>query len=349
MGEILGIGTTHFPGAVGHGENMTRTLQSVLADPALPAKYRDPANWPSRMREEWADDQGKSAGRHHQAALKTHFRRAREELDRFNPDVVLIFGDDQYENFKEDIIPPFCVQAYDEVVFHPFAHRSGPNVWDEPADKEFRVKGHRAAGKYLTRHLIEQNVDMAYAYKPLHDELSHAFANTIMFLDYDRQGFPWAVIPVQVNCYGSKVIYQRGGRGPIGQAAPEADLDPPSPSPARCMQVGAAIARAMTESPWKVAIVASSSWSHAFLTDKNWQLHPDVPADRRLYEALQAGDYDTWRNTSLASFVESGQQEMLNWAVLVGAMEALDRKPQVTDFLETWVCNSDKILAVFRP
>ena len=349
MGEILGIGTTHYPGAVGQGENMSRILRSVLADPALPAKYRDPASWPPRMREEWGDDEGRSAGRGHQAALANHFRRAREELDRFDPDVVMIFGDDQYENFKEDIIPSFCIQAYDEVVFHPFAHAAGPNVWGEPAHKEFRVKGHLQAGKYLTKRLIEQDVDMAYAYKPLHGELSHAFANTIMFLDYDRQGFPWAVLPMQVNCYGSRVIYQRGGRGPLGQQPPEADLDPPSPSPARCMQVGAAIARAALESPWKVAIVASSSWSHAFLTDKNWQLHPDVPADRRLYEALQAGDYATWRNTSLASFVESGQQEMLNWAVLAGAMEALDRKPDVTDFLETWVCNSDKILAVFRP
>ena len=349
MGEILGIGTTHYPGAVGPGENMTRILRTVLADPGLPAEYRDPATWPARMREEYGDDEGRSAGRRHQAALETHFRRAREELDRFGPVVVMIFGDDQYENFKEDIIPPFCVQAYDEVVFHPFAHSPGPNVWGEPPDKEFRVKGHRKAGKYLTRRLIEQNVDMAYSYKPLHDELSHAFANTIMFLDYDRQGFPWAVLPMQVNCYGSKVILQRGGRGPLGQQTAEVDLDPPSPSPSRCMQVGAAIARAILESPWKVAIEASSSWSHAFLTDKNWQLHPDVAADRRLYDALRTGDYDTWRDTSLASFVESGQQEMLNWAVLVGAMEALGRKPDVTEFLETWVCNSDKILAVFRP
>jgi hypothetical protein len=349
MGEIIGIGTTHFPGAVVQSEDLSRVLRAVLADPGLPTQYRDPANWPASMREEYGDDEGRRAGRRHRAALETHFRRARQELEQFDPDVVLIFGDDQYENFKEDLIPPFCVQAYDEVVFHPFVHARGPNVWGEPADKEFRVKGHRQAGKYLARRMIEQDIDTAYAYKPLHDELSHAFANTIMFLDYDRQGFPWAVVPMQVNCYGSKVVYQRGGRGPLGQEAAEEDLDPPSPSPARCMQVGAAIARAMQESPWKVALVASSSWSHAFLTDKNWQLYPDVPADRRLYEALRSGDYDTWRGTSLASFVESGQQEMLNWAVLAGAMEALGRKPDVAEFLETWVCNSDKILAVYRP
>ena len=52
----------------------------------------------------------------------------------------------------------------------------------------------------------------------------------------------------------------------------------------------------MRESPWRVALIASSSWSHAFLTDKNHQLYPDIEADRRLYEALRVGDYDTWRD-----------------------------------------------------
>jgi len=40
--------------------------------------------------------------------------------------------------------------------------------------------------------------------------------------------------------------------------------------------------------------LASSSWSHSFLTEKNWQLWPDVPADRALYDALETGDYAKW-------------------------------------------------------
>src|SRR5688500_19145288 len=50
----------------------------------------------------------------------------------------------------------------------------------------------------------------------------------------------------------------------------------------RCMEVGAATARVMAKSPWRTAIVASSSWSHSFLTEKHYQLWPDVAADRRL-------------------------------------------------------------------
>ena len=49
------------------------------------------------------------------------FRKARRLLDDFAPDVVVIWGDDQYENFKEDIIPPFCVLAYESIEHRPWA------------------------------------------------------------------------------------------------------------------------------------------------------------------------------------------------------------------------------------
>lgn len=349
MGEILGIGTTHYPGLVGTDEDLPGLFHTILQDPGLPERLRDPANWPPGLREEYGDDRGLSGARRHRAAVVDHFRRARAELDRFQPDLVIIFGDDQYENFKEDVIPAFCVHAYDEIVIHPFAHRQRPNAWGEGPETEFRYKGNRQAGKYLARRLLEQDIDVAYAYKPLHDELSHAFTNTLLFLDYDRKGFPYAVLPFQVNCYGSRVISQRGGRRSLADPVKEGDLDPPSPRPARAMQVGAAVARAMAESPWRVALVASSSWSHAFLVNKNYQLYPDTPADRRLFEALANGDYDTWRNTPLSSFEESGEQELLNWAVLAGAMEALGRKPDVCEFVQSWMFNSNKVFAVFRP
>jgi hypothetical protein len=115
------------------------------------------------------------------------------------------------------------------------------------------------------------------------------------------------------------------------------------------MEVGAATARVMRESPWRVALIASSSWSHAFLTDKHHELYPDIESDRRLYEALRVGDYETWRKTPLEAIETSGQQEMLNWYMLVGAMEALGRKPDECDFIETWSFNSNKCFATFMP
>ena len=351
MGEILGLGTTHYPPLNGPDQNMARILRTVLQDPGLPERYRDPANWPEPLRREYGNDGGTAAAASHRESLVHHFRRARRLLDEFRPDVVIIWGDDQYENFKEDIIPPFCILALDAIEARPWQRDGAPhNVWGEGPETVFHLKGHRAAGKELARRLLEQGVDVSYAYKPLHyPGLAHAFLNTVMFLDYDRAGFPYPVVPFQVNCYGRKVISQRGYRGSLVHPLGADQLDPPSPTPARCMAVGAATARAMQESPWRTALIASSSWSHAFLTDKNYQLYPDVPADRRLYEALRVGDYDTWRQTPLSAIEESGQQEMLNWYMLAGAMAELGRKPDECDFVETWAFNSNKCFAVFGP
>jgi hypothetical protein len=349
MGEILGLGVTHYPPLIGLDENMAGILRTVLKDPGLPERMRDPAAWPEPMRREFADPTATAAA--HRAWLVGQFRQARKALDEFRPDVVVVWGDDQYENFTDDIIPPFCVLAYDEVEAH---HRerdvSAKNVWGEGRDTVFRIKGHREAGKYLAQHLLEQGVDTAYAYRPLHHKgLAHAFLNTILYLDYDRIGFPYPVVAFQVNCYGRRVVSQRGYRGSLEHPLPESALDPPSPSPKRCMEVGAATARALRESPWRAALVASSSWSHAFLTDKHHQLYPDIEADRRLYEALRVGDYETWRKRPLADIEASGQQEMLNWYMLAGAMEELGRKPDACDFVETWTLNSNKCFATYKP
>jgi hypothetical protein len=351
VGDILGLGLTHYPPLVGLDQNMAGILRTVLRDPGLPERYREPSGWPEPMRREYGDDGGTAAAAEHRAWLVRHFRRARKMLDEFRPDVVVIWGDDQHENFTDDVIPPFCVLAYDRIEARQRPRDAGaPNVWGEGPETVFRVPGHREAGKYLARRLLEQGVDMAYAYRPLHHPgLAHAFLNTIMFLDYDRTGFPYPVVPFQVNCYGRRVIAQRGFRSDLSRPLADEDLDPPSPTPRRCMEVGAAAARAMRESPWRTALIASSSWSHAFLTDKHHQLYPDIEADRRLYEALRAGDWETWRARPLEAIEASGQQEMLNWYALAGAMEALGRKPDECEFIETWIFNSNKCFAVFRP
>jgi hypothetical protein len=317
----------------------------MLKTDRIPAHMKDPANWPEPMRREWGEDEGITSHKAHRERVFTAFRKIRQEIEAFNPDFILIWGDDQYENFKEDIIPPFCVLAYDRFEFQPY-HRLGErrNIWGEPNEKVFMAAGHPQAGRFLTRGLLEQGIDMAYAYKPLHqDGLGHAFANTLLFLDLDRTGLPYPIVPVAVNCYGSNVIRMRGG-----QNVYENEPDPPSPSPRRCFEVGQATARVLKNSPWRVVLMASSSWSHAFLTEKNHWAYPDLEADRVLLQALQAGEYNTWRDWSLQQVEESGQQETLNWACLVGAMAELERKADILDWVETWTFNAPKCLALFK-
>jgi hypothetical protein len=94
--------------------------------------------------------------------------------------------------------------------------------------------------------------------------------------------------------------------------------------------------------------LASSSWSHSFLTEKNWQLWPDVPADRALYDALETGDYAKWHAYKTDQIEESGQHEVLNWFCLLGAMEALGRKPDKAVFLENWAFVSPVVFAHYH-
>jgi Catalytic LigB subunit of aromatic ring-opening dioxygenase len=347
MGAILGLGVTHSPLLAGRDEDMTRILKRVLQDPDLPERYRRPGEWPVPMQQEWGSDEGLGAARRHRAAVVPWFQKARRRLDDFAPDLVVIWGDDQYENFKEDIIPPFCVLAYESIEHRPWAEpRWRANAWEESQDSTFVYKGHRQVAKFLTSSLLDEGFDLSYAYRPLHHPLGHAFMNTLLFLDYDRQGFPYPVVPFQVNCYGRRVIAQYGGAGNVaGQA--EEKLDPPSPPPWRCFDLGRACARVVARSPWRVALIASSSWSHAFLTPKHHLLYPDVEADRAMYETLRTGNYEAWRQTPLAAIEDSGQQEMLNWMCLAGAMAELGRRPTETDFIETYIFNAPKCFAVW--
>jgi hypothetical protein len=52
----------------------------------------------------------------------------------------------------------------------------------------------------------------------------------------------------------------------------------------------------------------------------------DTPADRQMYDHLRDGNYEAWRNYAATAVEDSGQQEILNWMCLVGALSALGRK-----------------------
>ncbi|KRB83480.1 extradiol ring-cleavage dioxygenase [Noviherbaspirillum sp. Root189] len=355
MAEILGLGLSHYPPLCTSDEKMGWLIERTLKDPGIPADAKDSAQWPTEMQAEWGNDRGAAAAAKHRAALVENFVRVRQALDQFKPDVVVIWGDDQYENFKEDIVPAFSILAYDDIDLYPWRHaqqtagmgEGRPNVWNEGPDKHYRIRGNRAIAKYFASKLIESNIDVAYAYKPLHHEsLAHAFTNAILYLDYERKlGWDYPTICFPVNCYGKSVICARGSMAPFGK---EMDFDPPSPSPARLMEVGRATARIFRDSPWRVALIASSSWSHAFLVDHTWHLRPDTEADRRLYKAMTSGDYQQWQNTSLSAFEHAGQQEVLNWCALLGAMQEIGAELKWSDFVETHTFNSNKVFAVYN-
>jgi hypothetical protein len=351
MGDIIGLGLTHYPGLHMHEADMPVFLRRTLAGKCLPERLRDPHNWPKAMQAEWGDDEGVRAGREHRERCLTATREIRNRLDAFKPDLVVIFGDDQYENFVEDIVPPFCIYIVDEMRSRPFdvPPESGMprrNIWNEPLDKTFIHHGHTEAARLITNRLSDEALPLPYAYRLRYERgLAHAFINTLLFLDVDRMGFPYPVVPIHVNCYGGALVRSHGG----GIAPSEVlnEPDPPAPSASVCFDVGRAVGRALAASPWRVAILGSSSWSHAFLTPKNDFIYPDHASDRARLEELRAGNFARWRELDRIQLEDAGQHEFLNWVALAGAMSELGNKAEVIDYVESYVMNSNKCFAVF--
>lgn len=352
MAEIMGLGTTHAPTLWKIPEEMTSSLRRTLAGKNLAPHMRDPRNWPEAMRAEWADDQSTAAGREYNRRSFAATRELRARLDAFKPDLVIIYGDDQYENFVEDIVPPFCIYIVDEMESLPYA--AGPaspkprrNIWNEPGDALFKHKGNSRAGRYLINYLRDQEIHIPYAYRLRYKNgLAHSFINTLLFLDPDRKGFDYPVLPIHINCYGGDLIRQRGGtKAPTDV---DEEPDPSAPSAAACFDIGRAIGRAMAASPWRTAIVGSSSWGHGFLTAKNHWLYPDHPSDRKRLAELKENRIAEWRKFRREELEDAGQHELTIWSALAGAMTDLDKRPEVVDYIETFTLNTDSCFAVFN-
>ncbi len=337
--------------------DMASRVKVRLADGSLPASLDSPSKWPAQMQAEWGTDEGAAFAARHRRDYFTALDRIREALDEFQPDAVVLFGDDQYECFREDLVPPYAVFLGEEFLVRPYARAraiggAGANIWNEPTDTVFTFPGAPKIARFLLNALFAAGFDPAYSYRlPHQDYLGHAFSNTMMYLDHRRTGWPWPLVPVAINAYGGALIRARGGLAGLeaaGDGAPT-DPDPPGPSAARCFDLGAAIARALLPSPWRVALIATASFSHGFLTEKTHYLYPDMPSDRARFAELAAGDYQAWRGLTPAALEEAGQHELVNWCPLMGAMDVLGQKPALSKLLESYLMNSNKCVAIMPP
>ena len=305
------------------------------------------------MRADWSDDGGTAAAAEHRADLVADLAHVRAALDEFEPDLVVVWGDDQYENFREEVVPPFCVLAYGDIEVRPFElmnERGSPNAWGLPDDLTITLHGDVRESRSLANALIADGFDMSYSYQKREGaHFPHAILNTQLFLDYPNAGreMTYPIVPITVNCYGQHAIARRGGLARFAEIEQES-LDPSGPTPKRCFQLGAGVARAYRDSGKKVALVASSSWSHAFLHDKGWHLRPDTAADQVLYDALLKGDFDAWMQVTAKEIVDAGQHEMLNWFCLLGAVQELGLELSWSTFVSTDVFNSNKCFAVYQ-
>ena len=356
MGEVLGVGFTHYPPFMGgKPETYAGLLKGILRSPNVPEEAKDPKNWPAGMQDEWEHEVERAYD--HQERHRQGFKKVRAAIDSFKPDAVFMFGDDQYENFKETIIPPFNIFCAPQFPSRPF--RSEQNLWGVDPEETISYAGAADLAKEVANGFAERHYPIPYSYTPqtLHFErgLSHAFVNGLTYLDWDHDN-PWTypTIPVAVNCYGQYVISNRGGSANIQDTRTDAEKDPlmdypgpHGPSPKACFTVGEILMDILQERPGRYAIMASSGWSHAFLTTKHNWLYPDREFDRARFEELKNGDQRNWANLTSDEIDDAGDGEFKNWICLAGAMK--DRTPKIIDYIETWIFNSEKCFAVFEP
>ena len=83
----------------------------------------------------------------------------------------------------------------------------------------------------------------------------------------------------------------------------------------------------------------------------HWPSIKDVIKEaRQRCQELQAGRESSWKDLTVAEIEEAGQQELMSWICVAGAMHELGQKGEVVEYLETaGVFNSGKCLAVWRP
>ena len=206
----------------------------------------------------------------------------RQKLDAFDPDVLIVVGDDQHENLVDDNMPPFSIFTGEEV------EASVSLRYLNQARSENRTK-YRVDAKLagaLVAGLMDEGFDPAYSKRTRYDGgLGHAFARVLKFLTPDAGR---RIIPVMVNTYY-----------------------PPAPSAHRCAQFGVALAKLVDRFPStdRVVVIASGGLSHTKIDER---------LDEKFIRALQHNDTD-YMSAIPASVLVEGTSEIRNWIVTAAA------------------------------
>ena len=323
MGEILGLGCSHAPMILNPPEQWPEIRRRIYG--GVP-NYQPPA----KMTEELGGDNGLSHDKVNQQRIVDAFAVLKDKLQAWNPDLVIVVGDDQAENFRRDNLPTFCLYTGDQVDGYPF-HRPGGkiNIWDQPQDKKYTFQTPGDFAKDMVSFLILEGFDMSSAteLKGWEWGLPHAHINPLMFLNQECN---LPVLPLFVNCYG-----EEAGPG-----------YPPRPTAKRCYELGQAIGRFLEGRAERVAIVASSSWSHSFLTHRYNLCEFDEEFDRRTLGWLKEGKGSKVAELTPEDIRLSGDHEFLNWIITLGVVG--DKPAEIVETLDEQSQVSFKVFAIWE-
>jgi hypothetical protein len=172
----------------------------------------------------------------------------RAQLDAARPDILIVFGDDQEEQFTPANTPALAVYAGPEFAGYRVSRFEGVPLPDTVRPERPRTPGHWAAAvpghpgfaRHLTAGLVLRGFEPALMQSlPVPDEgMSHAIMRPLHSL---RPGFDLPVVPVFVNCYHG-----------------------PRPTARRCYKLGRAVRELIDSWPSdeRVAVIGSGGLWH---------------------------------------------------------------------------------------
>jgi len=294
MAEIvIGIGTSHSPQLSVRAKDWDLLLKKDQTDPRLNYQALLQKAKPG-LAAELTEDRFRQRDQACQAAIKV----LGEALSAAQADVVVIFGDDQQEQFHDDNMPMFAIYHGKglPVVKHnnlrPAAWKDAEEQgWAETAP-EYETASELA--DHLIRALTDAEFDITRCNK-LRAEIGvgHAFS----FL-YRRilPGGKLPIVPVMVNTY----------------------YPPNQPTPRRCYAFGQAVRKAIESWPGgkRVALMASGGLSHVVIDEEIDQMVIDGLKNKKPEILFQLP----------RQRLRGGTSEILNWVALAGAMESRQLK-----------------------
>jgi 3-O-methylgallate 3,4-dioxygenase len=298
---VIGIGTSHSPQLSIRAKDWAHLLKKDETDPRLDYQslvQRAKPGLDAELTPEKFEQRD-------QACLKA-VGTLGEALRKADADVVVVFGDDQQEQFGDDNMPTFAIYNGKSV---PVVRDSGlrPSGWKDAerrgwADTADEYTNDDELANHLIRALNGEEFDITRCNR-LRKEIGvgHAFS----FL-YRRllPGSKVPMVPVMVNTY----------------------YPPNQPTPRRCYALGQAVRRAVEswKSEKRVALVASGGLSHVVI---------DEEIDAMAIDGLKNKKAETLFRLPREK-LKGGTSEILNWVALAGAME--DRELKYFEYVTTY-------------
>lgn len=220
-----------------------------------------------------------------------------ETLDKVRPDVLVVVGDDQHENFLDSNMPVFCVYRGPSVDKVDRTRGRSPWRQQERVGKDAALKTYNCAPEladHLIKALIQEGFDVASS-NQLNPEIGLGHAFTTMYRQIMPEG-KIPIVPFMVNTF----------------------YPPNQPTPQRCYDLGRSLRK--TIESWdenkRVGIIASGGLSHVII---------DEEIDSTIIEGLQKKDKNKLFSLPVEKLV-LGTSEIRNWIVAGGAMEPMDMK-----------------------